>query len=707
MNSNRNNNNNLDVAVDAPPPYSETDIYSTTSAPSHSPRSNSGLHSFPHTHSHGAEDAASHISSTSTTEPVIFTPPLTPRTNDANTSNIAIPSSPSAALYFEEHPTLSLSPRPELRVHSVSVRARSVPDDVPYPADWAAQHHVTPQDWATFVNFLLPDHDASMNEALLGEKAKTEDGSSTGGKSEHAPFDPDEVMQRRAEAEAMVRQWNDGFFGPRGVTVRLEQVDHSTMPGAWNVDFDGQSGTEGPEGLSTQRETQPTQRRQGWRPSFAGFRADSDGLRWGESFVADSNGLRIGSLIMDNNGIRMGQGAGQARGPPTGHPPSHRHPIGFGGAGPSQPGIEPNYGPGYPCNYPTATGPDHWDRRGRHGHRHGARSRSRSSSSSSSSSSNSSRSSASVGSLPDYDDVQPQQLPVYIGYLEAWLAQSNQMRTKADIRQLRSEIKASKTGTLDPSVDSKELKTRLKALTQQWRALKGQQKRERRERKREAKRRRRAEKREKRQQKRELRRSRKDHRRLGRGGPHSPPHSPPPPLGVPHSGPQIHVPPINMPQVSVPPFNVPSPFGGPSCSPWGRGGNRGWGCHGPSNRGGFFGPKCPLGPGGFFGSQPRGPSSPKPHNVGPAGPFPGAWPDNDSDQNHLPSPGPAPAAKYLTAAGLETEIGTMQADLAAKDVSLGERRAVEKEIEALTEKLENVRFEADEAYARELAAIDC
>jgi collagen type V/XI/XXIV/XXVII alpha len=36
-------------------------------------------------------------------------------------------------------------------------------------------------------------------------------------------------------------------------------------------------------------------------------------------------------------------------------------------------------------------------------------------------------------------------------------------------------------------------------------------------------------------------------------------------------------------------------------------------------------------------------------------------------------------------------------------VTEGERRALQKEIEALTEKLDNVRLEADEAYARELA----
>jgi len=38
-----------------------------------------------------------------------------------------------------------------------------------------------------------------------------------------------------------------------------------------------------------------------------------------------------------------------------------------------------------------------------------------------------------------------------------------------------------------------------------------------------------------------------------------------------------------------------------------------------------------------------------------------------------------------------------------KEITLSERRALEKEIEALTETMERTRLEADEAYARELA----
>ncbi|KAL6415385.1 hypothetical protein AUP68_01940 [Ilyonectria robusta] len=159
---------------DAPPPYSETDIYSTTSPGARSQHSTSGP---PSAVPGPADDAASRISSSSTGDPVIFTPPLTPRTS-SNANILAIPPSPSAAYYFDGRPALAASPRlSEPLVHRVVVQPGSKPDDLPYPADWA-NRDITAQDWATFVNFLIPHHDTESNEALLGEKAKSEDNTS-------------------------------------------------------------------------------------------------------------------------------------------------------------------------------------------------------------------------------------------------------------------------------------------------------------------------------------------------------------------------------------------------------------------------------------------------------------------------------------------------------------------------------------------------
>ncbi|KAJ0162074.1 hypothetical protein CTA2_5148, partial [Colletotrichum tanaceti] len=64
-----------DVEDVPPPPYSETDIYSTSGQRSH-PSLNS-----PRIPSHHGDDAASRVSShASSHSEVIYTPPLTPRT---------------------------------------------------------------------------------------------------------------------------------------------------------------------------------------------------------------------------------------------------------------------------------------------------------------------------------------------------------------------------------------------------------------------------------------------------------------------------------------------------------------------------------------------------------------------------------------------------------------------------------------------------
>lgn len=62
-------------------------------------------------------------------------------------------------------------------------------------------------------------------------------------------------------------------------------------------------------------------------------------------------------------------------------------------------------------------------------------------------------------------------------------------------------------------------------------------------------------------------------------------------------------------------------------------------------------------------------------------------------------------AKYEAADRIKEEI----AELSSKGADLkagAEKRATEKQIEALTEKLEAARMEADEAYAKEMAAKD-
>lgn len=58
-------------------------------------------------------------------------------------------------------------------------------------------------------------------------------------------------------------------------------------------------------GPSSPREAMPQRRPSGWTGSWGGFQVDNDSVRWGDRFVADSNGLRIGNIVMDSRGIRM------------------------------------------------------------------------------------------------------------------------------------------------------------------------------------------------------------------------------------------------------------------------------------------------------------------------------------------------------------------------------------------------------------------
>ncbi|KAJ3472403.1 hypothetical protein NLG97_g11017 [Lecanicillium saksenae] len=129
---------------DAPPPYSETDIYSNSGA--------AAVPSAPPTH---ADDVASRMSSSN--EDIIYTPPDTPRT--ASTRGVITGvAQPGADLYFESRPPppADIIPQSTL-VHALQLETQSLPDDFPFPSDWE-KRDINAQDWATFINFLLPDH---------------------------------------------------------------------------------------------------------------------------------------------------------------------------------------------------------------------------------------------------------------------------------------------------------------------------------------------------------------------------------------------------------------------------------------------------------------------------------------------------------------------------------------------------------------------
>ncbi|KJZ76823.1 hypothetical protein HIM_03700 [Hirsutella minnesotensis 3608] len=692
---------NVDEAP--PPPYSETDIYS-----------NSGGPRTPITHAAPScvssnDDGASRQSSSA--GEAILTPPETPRIA-SNPLLRSLPQ-PGASLYFESRPapaSLSLEPS----TYTIDLGATSSPDDFPYQAQWAPRD-VTPQDWATFVSYLLPDHTTRGNEAVMGRQVIAENQSGEASLSSGRPqaeaqlerlrgSSPD-AGRRRADAEATVQQWNAAFFGPRGLHMQLLQPQPShQIPGAWNPAFDVHPPPPWPAGPQ-QLQQQQIQRSRTW----GGLTIGDDGIRYGNKFSADSSGLRVGSLVMDSNGIRMGnERLGGGPRPPV-------------WPGPPQP---PPWRPQVLLDDPICEPQHHRSRRqyehvgGQHtgverGRRHDpnpSRQRSASADSvSSTSSSVSSTSESSVGSLPNYDHVQDQQLPLYVARLESWVGSPDRLRYKSDVRRLRAELKEVKNSPDVSDIDKKALRARLKTLYHEWKVLKKQQKGLRKAARRERRQRRKAEKKERRQTHKEMRKAYRD-RQKGKQSQAvpSPPRVPPVPR-VPNA----------QDFTGPPPAYVPQHMG------FGRQGGHGGGPFG--HPAGAFGPPVPFGPppgvpgpmggrgsrgNGFWDFTGRsdlgvGPGPSTSHRAAP-----GAWP---GDSKHLsgdheaggepaiPPPGPASAAKYREADKIMAEMQVKARQ--ATELEEGKaRQALDDELEALTERLKETRMEADEEYARELAA---
>ncbi|KAG7289754.1 hypothetical protein NEMBOFW57_006130 [Staphylotrichum longicolle] len=503
-----------------PPPYTETDIFSASGRDAHL-----------------ADDTSR--STSSTNGDVIYTPPLTPRSS--HQSNFAgevdhIASS-AAAAYFETRPAPPLNSQPHI-VHFLTLTAGSTPDTLPYPSDLAARD-VRFEDWQTFANYLMPHHSATSNEEVIDRKLRAEamtatntsnkndDARSQSSGRSHAEaqlnrvrspvdgggggsFDP---AQQRHAVDTTVHEWNDGFFGPRRITIQVDILPTATtttnnnnnnihgdglneippqpeqhsphMPGAWDTSFDQPAAA----GAETTDRNGPGGGRFGFFSSspfsgrggrggrgrgggecgrggggfrFAGINVENDRVSIGNTFVADgrAGSLRIGGIVADGNGISI-NGQPMFRG--TGLP------------GRGNNGLFPG---------------------------RGRRHRSRSSSASSATSRSSSvHSESSVGSLPDYDDLKDVQLPVAKQVLQESLHHPDQPITREKVKQIKAQIKAAKQSA-DPAAmvaDKAALRREVKDLLRSWKQLKRTQKQTRKQLRREHKQRRRQEKRERRQ----------------------------------------------------------------------------------------------------------------------------------------------------------------------------------------------------------------
>ncbi|PQE13273.1 RING finger domain-containing protein [Rutstroemia sp. NJR-2017a WRK4] len=462
----------------APPPYSETDLFSNTNTTILTPAASTA---------DNVSRAGRVRSDTSSTQgSIIYTPPYSPIESNYTLQD-RTPSHHSAQDYFNSRSApLSLSLAVPLQ-HQIHLTSRSTPDDLPFPQT-AAERDVTSQDWATFTNYLLPDHVASANNEVANRKLKAELIDErmqrlTLNEQDHPRLDfthvdaqlnhlrqpsisPAEIWERYVND--VIDVWNKGFFEPRGLKVVRTEPGNTGRAPLGEDDSPKVSRGRGVRGMN--RNHHPFA---GCRGPRGGFRmgpvmANNEGLQIGrDGLIADNNGLRMGtSFIANNQGLRMGSFVANEHGVSFG-----RNMFG-GGHG------------GHGC---------HGHNRGRDqrgGDRHRGRSHSRSIALATPRwqeregslifvviDSDSSDSDLSVGSLPDYDHISDQQLPSAKESLMVWLNHPEYPMTKDMIKKLKRDMSSPKPDYMEnKDQDLKALRKEVKELLKKFKDEKKSQK---------------------------------------------------------------------------------------------------------------------------------------------------------------------------------------------------------------------------------------
>lgn len=453
----------------APPPYSLTDEYSSqdgtsiATATTTASTSQSSAGRTPPT-LHPETTAGRPLPSTSSSaDEVIFTPPYSPALSSYATDHDHLLSS-SAAAYFESRPATIRNTAPPT-IYRLKITPDTQPQDLPFPESFRV-HGVLVEDWLTFLNFLCSDFIYNASREPTDRKAKG--------------------VQREGnhQPENIIAEWNEGFFKPRGLQITTIDVDEEIavgqaadvteaskevtprVPGAWiphdHIPYDHEILGQSSAG-----------RRRGFFGGFKPFQGSQQGgFRMGP-IVADNDGFRMGSMIVaDQNGFRLGGKSFMRR---------------------------------------EATDNERGRALGSAGH-HKKTNRSSSVSSTSTSASGSSvDSESSVGSLPEYDDLREEELPLAKQSLLNWLSQSDRPLTKLTVQQIRHEIQtASNAPSQNTEYDMAQLRREVKDLMKEFRESKKKQKRDQRQARRERRAMKRAQKTERRAAKREARRLKRE-----------------------------------------------------------------------------------------------------------------------------------------------------------------------------------------------------
>lgn len=463
----------------------------------------------------------------------MYTPPYTPAAE-----NDPLFVSPSQ-WYFDSRPVSYRAVGPTFS-HEVGVARHSRFEDLSTQYDASfADRDITTQDWATFINFLLPHHIDTNNENVAREKMKAEildermrrltiDGEKQGLNMAAVDAQLGQLAphmgpsEEHIDAESVVREWNSGFFEPRGVRIVacMEREDDDppiVLPDEMSeFRHNSFASTRSGEAATTSLPTRPDfcserarsgdvndggrhgrHRNWGWSDHGPGQHRNRNSIGRGRNCTG---GYRMG--ILDNNegcgGCRHcgprratidGDAPQRARTEGEFYVPQGEHfklgPIVADESGfrignlmrATSEGV--NIGPMFVGKKPPAYGSDY-------------------------ESEGSTASDESEGTLPDLDDVTPRQLPVLRQSLMDWLNHPEQPVTKVQMDQLKTNLKLTqkdKTNVKPEGEELKALKIELKEMKRKFKEAK----RERRQRSKQAKRERRLKKREERRNRRQAR----------------------------------------------------------------------------------------------------------------------------------------------------------------------------------------------------------
>ncbi|KAL2011711.1 hypothetical protein VTN00DRAFT_4429 [Thermoascus crustaceus] len=128
----------------------------------------------------------------------------------------------SAAGFFEERPPPPIVDQDEVEIlqHQMTIYPRSQAKDFPRrPRCWnpradGTETEITQQDWDTFLNFLFPPHlGPAASSAHLPRRVRAE----VARDRKDRPQETDE--EREARIAAVIAEWNQGFFLPRGTCI--------------------------------------------------------------------------------------------------------------------------------------------------------------------------------------------------------------------------------------------------------------------------------------------------------------------------------------------------------------------------------------------------------------------------------------------------------------------------------------------------------